>query len=121
MRSIPSALQAKLDSGITTLCLCWRITRRDGVVLGFTDHDEDVPLGALLCRAGTGLAASEITARLGLAVDGAEVSGALASDSLTEADLAAHKLNLQSSDAKTQDAARKAIQRAQAILRLGRR
>jgi uncharacterized phage protein (TIGR02218 family) len=89
MRSIPSALQAKLDSGITTLCLCWRITRRDGVVLGFTDHDEDVPLGALLCRAGTGLAASEITARLGLAVDGAEVSGALASDSLTEADLAA--------------------------------
>jgi uncharacterized phage protein (TIGR02218 family) len=89
MRPIPPALQAKLNSGITTLCRCWRITRRDGVVLGFTDHDEDVPLGALLCRAGTGLAASEITARLGLAVDGAEVSGALASDSLTEADLAA--------------------------------
>ncbi len=89
MRSIPPALQAKLNSGVTTLCRCWRVARRDGVVLGFTDHDEDVPLGALVCRAGTGLAGSEITSKLGLAVDGAEVSGALASDTLTEADLAA--------------------------------
>ncbi len=40
MRTIPSALQAKLDSGVTTLCRCWIVTRRDGVVLGFTDHDE---------------------------------------------------------------------------------
>jgi uncharacterized phage protein (TIGR02218 family) len=82
-------LQAKLDSGVTTLCRCWRIARRDGVVLGFTDHDEDVPLGALVCRAGTGLAGSEATSKLGLAVDGTEVSGALASDTLSEADLAA--------------------------------
>jgi uncharacterized phage protein (TIGR02218 family) len=89
MRPIPSALQAKLDSGVTTLCRCWRVTRRDGVVQGFTDHDEDVPLGALACRAGTGLTGSEATSRLGLTVDGAEISGALASDSLSEADLAA--------------------------------
>jgi uncharacterized phage protein (TIGR02218 family) len=89
MRSIPPALQAKLDSGVTTFCRCWRIARRDGVVLGFTDHDEDVALGALVCRAGTGLAGSEATSKLGLAVDGTEVSGALASDSLSEADLAA--------------------------------
>jgi uncharacterized phage protein (TIGR02218 family) len=89
MRPIPFALQLKLNSGVTTLCRCWRVLRRDGVVLGFTDHDEDVPLGALVCRAGTGLTASEITSRLGLAVDGSEVSGALASDTLTEADLAA--------------------------------
>ena len=89
MRSIPSALQAKLNSGVTTLCRCWRIARRDGVVQGFTDHDEDVALGALICRAGTGLTGSEATSKLGLAVDGSEVSGALASDTLSEADLAA--------------------------------
>jgi len=89
MRAIPPALQAKLDSGVTTLCRCWRIARRDGVVLGFTDHDEDVALGALVCRAGTGLAGAEATSKLGLAVVGSEVSGALASDSLSEADLAA--------------------------------
>jgi uncharacterized phage protein (TIGR02218 family) len=89
MRTIPPGLQAKLDSGVTTLCRCWRIVRRDGVVQGFTDHDEDVLLDGLTCRAGTGLAGSEATARLGLSVGGAEISGALADDTLTEADLAA--------------------------------
>lgn len=89
MRTIPSALQDKLDSGVTTLCNCWKITRRDGVVLGFTDHDEDVVLEGLTCRAGTGLVGSEATARAGLAVGGSEISGALADESLTDADLAA--------------------------------
>jgi uncharacterized phage protein (TIGR02218 family) len=89
MRTIPPALQAKLDAGVTTLCRCWRITRRDAVVQGFTDHDEDVLLDGLVCRAGTGLSGSEATARLGLAVDGSEISGALADDTLSEADLAA--------------------------------
>jgi uncharacterized phage protein (TIGR02218 family) len=89
MRAVPSALQEKLASGVTTLCTCWRITRRDGLVQGFTDHDEDVVLDGLVCRAGSGLAGSEATAQLGLAVGGSEISGALADDSLTEADLAA--------------------------------
>jgi uncharacterized phage protein (TIGR02218 family) len=89
MRAIPSALQAKLDSGVTTLCNCWKITRRDGAVLGFTGHDEDVVLDGLTCRAGTGLIGSEASAQLGFAVGGSEISGALAGESLTEADLAA--------------------------------
>jgi uncharacterized phage protein (TIGR02218 family) len=89
VRTVPPALQEKLASGVTTLCRCWRIARRDGVVLGFTDHDEDVTLDGTLCRAGTGLTGSEVTARLGLSVDGSEISGALNDDSLSEADLAA--------------------------------
>lgn len=93
MRNIPSALQAKLDAGVTTFCRCFTLARRDGVVLGFTDHDEDVSLGGVICRAGTGLAASEISARLGLSVDGADISGALADDSLSEADLAAGRFD----------------------------
>ena len=89
MRSIPSALQAKLDSGVTTLCRCWLITRRDGLVQGFTDHDQDVALNGTTCRAATGLSAAEATAQLGLAVTGSEISGALADETLSEADLAA--------------------------------
>jgi uncharacterized phage protein (TIGR02218 family) len=89
MRAIPEALQDKLDAGVTTLCRCWRITRADGTVQGFTDHDEDVTVEGLTCRAGTGLTGSEATAQLGLAVAGSEISGALADDALTEADLAA--------------------------------
>ena len=94
MRTIPPALQAKLDSGVTTLCRCWIVTRRDGVVQGFTDHDEDVVLHGLVpdpiaCHAGTGLTGSEASEQLGLAVQGMELSGALSDDALTEADLAA--------------------------------
>ena len=89
MRSIPADLQAKLDSGVTTLCRCWILTRADGVVQGFTDHDEDVALDAVICRAGTGLTASEATEKLGLAADASEISGALAADTLNEDDLAA--------------------------------
>ncbi len=89
MRTIPPTLQAKLSSGVTTLCRCWLIARKDGVMQGFTDHDEDLVLGAVTCRAGTGLSGSEATQKLGLAADSSELSGALADDSLNEADLAA--------------------------------
>jgi len=89
MRSIASALQAKLDAGVTTLCRCWVVTRRDGTVQGFTDHDDDLILDGVTCRASTGLTASEATQQLGLAVTATEISGALADDTLTEADLAA--------------------------------
>ena len=89
MRTIPPALQAKLSSGVTTLARCWIITRRDGVTMGFTDHDADLTIAGTLCHADTGLTASEATARLGLQVDGSEIAGALADDSLAESDLAA--------------------------------
>ena len=89
MRNTPPALQDKLDSGVTTLCRCWLITRNDGLTQGFTDHDEDVLLGAVICRAGTGLSGSEAAQTFGLSVDGSELSGALADDTLNEDDLAA--------------------------------
>ena len=89
MRIIPSALQAKLDGGVTTLARCWLIARNDGVTQGFTDHDEDVVVGSVTCRAGSGLTGSEATAKLGMAVDASEMSGALSDDSLNEDDLAA--------------------------------
>jgi uncharacterized phage protein (TIGR02218 family) len=89
MPTIPAALQTKLDLGVTTLARCWIITRDDGVVQGFTEHDEDVVVGGVICLAGSGLAGSEATAKLGLAVDGSEMSGALSDDTLNEDDLAA--------------------------------
>lgn len=89
MRSIPSALQARLDSGATTLARCWIVTRRDGVVTGFTDHDNDLVIGGVTCRAATGFTASEATGQFDLSVDGSEISGAFSDESLTEADLAA--------------------------------
>lgn len=89
MRAIPPALQTKLDSGATTLCRCWILTRRDGAVQGFTDHDRDVALGDVTCRAGAGFTASEATGRFDLSAGAGEIAGALSDDCLAEADLAA--------------------------------
>lgn len=89
MRSIPSGLAEHLAGEATTVCHCWRATRRDGVVLGFTDHDEDVSFDGTLFRAASGLDAAEAQADLGFATGGGEVAGALGDDSLSETDLAA--------------------------------
>lgn len=89
MKTLPSGLQDHLDSGATTLCWCWRIARRDGVVQGFTDHDEGVSFGGVLYEAATGFTASEVQSSLGLAVDNLSVLGALSSDAIAEAALAA--------------------------------
>jgi uncharacterized phage protein (TIGR02218 family) len=89
MRSIPTALQAKLDTGVTTLAQAWKLTRRDGVIAGFTDHDRDLVIDGVTYRAGTGLAASEATSRFDLSVDGGEIAGALDDVTLTDSDLAA--------------------------------
>jgi uncharacterized phage protein (TIGR02218 family) len=91
MRAIPAALQEKLDSGVTTLAHCWKLTRNDGVMQGFTDHDVDIAFDGVTFLAGTGFTASEATSRFDLAVDGSEISGALADQSLTEHDLAGGK------------------------------
>jgi hypothetical protein len=38
VETISSALAEYLAGEVTTLATCWKITRRDGVVLGFTDQ-----------------------------------------------------------------------------------
>lgn len=45
MKTIPTALQAHYASGGTTLATLWKITRADGIVFGFTDHDAPIPFG----------------------------------------------------------------------------
>ena len=89
MKILPAPLQAHLDTGTTTLAWCWRVTRRDGVVLGFTDHDRDLAFDSTTFAAATGFTASEIKDAVGLSVDNLEVESALSDDSLNEHDLAA--------------------------------
>ena len=89
MRSLSPALSEHLASGATTLCWCWRLTRRDGVRLGFTDHDRDIVFDGTTFEAAAGFTASEMREAVGLGVDNMEVESALTSDGLSEDDLAA--------------------------------
>ncbi|WP_050528383.1 DUF2163 domain-containing protein [Pseudorhodobacter aquimaris] len=87
MKSLSPALQAHLDDGTTTLSWCWRISRSDGVALGFTDHDRTLSFDGTAFEPESGFAASEIRAGSDLAVDAQDASGVLTSDRITETDI----------------------------------
>ncbi len=89
MRRIDPELQARLDGGATRLCRCWLVRRRDGVELGFTDHDRDVSFDAVVFRASSGMDASALVSATGLSVDNAQAAGALSSASVSEDDIRA--------------------------------
>ncbi len=89
MRQINPGLALHLSSGATSLCHCWKLTRQDGQVLGFTDHDRPIKFGGVDYEAATGLQASEILTRTGFSVGGMEVAGGLISELVTDEDLQA--------------------------------
>lgn len=89
MRAVPEELRARLATGVTTLCRCWLVERRDGRRMGFTDHDEDVAFGGDVYAASTGMTAAALQLSTGLDVDNSQVAGALSAAGLTEADIAA--------------------------------
>jgi len=88
MRDIPAGLAAHIESVATTLCRCWSLTRRDGLNLGFTDHDRPLTFDGVTYQATAGLEAAETTAELGFAIGGGDVGGAFTASGLNEADLA---------------------------------
>ncbi len=87
--SFPAALRAHLETGATTVARCFEVTRTDGMVLGFTDHDRDLMFGGVAFRAESGLTAKALSQGTGLAVDNTEAYGALSSEAITEGDIAA--------------------------------
>lgn len=89
MRQIPEELVASIESGAATLCHAWVLTRADGAVMGFTDHDRDLEVGGVLCRASSGWSAGAVESSVGLTPGAAVVAGALDDERITEGDLRA--------------------------------
>jgi uncharacterized phage protein (TIGR02218 family) len=90
---IGAALQAHLATGATTLCRAWIVTRKDGLVMGFTDHDQDLAIDGVTCRADAGLSARALQQTTGLSVDNSEAVGALSDGSITETDIQAGRFD----------------------------
>ena len=83
------SLISHLSNGATTVCRAWTLRRRDGLVLGFTDHDKDLIVDGVACRANSGMTARALQQTTGLSVDNTEAFGALSAAAITEDDLAA--------------------------------
>ena len=82
-------LYTHLGSGVGTVCRTWAVTRRDGSVLGFTDHDLDLSFDGMTFKAQTGLTARALSQATGLSVDNSEAMGGLSSTAIREEDIAA--------------------------------
>ncbi len=84
-----AALQAALEAGVTTIARAWSVARRDGVVLGFTDHDAALSFAGVRFAADGGMTAQALQAGNGLAVDNSEALGVLSHDAIRAEDLRA--------------------------------
>lgn len=84
MATIDANLKSHVQGGLTTLAHAWSISRADGVVLGFTDHDRDLSFAGIHFRADTGLSALALAQSTGLSVDNTEAIGALTDLSIRE-------------------------------------
>lgn len=82
-------MPAFLERELATIAFCWRLERRDGIALGFTTHDRDLARDGLIYRAAPGMLPSAISVSDGFRADALEISGALTSDAISAADLAA--------------------------------
>ena len=68
MKTLPPALATHVAGGLTTLCRCWRVDRRDGVVMGFTDFDRDLVFDAVTYKAASGFTATIVLTIFGITV-----------------------------------------------------
>jgi uncharacterized phage protein (TIGR02218 family) len=88
-KTISAALAQHLAGEVTTFATCWKITRRDGLVQGFTDHVRDLEVDGVTYRAASGYTRTAIRSTADLAVDNLDVESVFADDGITEADLRA--------------------------------
>ena len=83
MRVLPEGLDE------ARLCRAWIVIRRDGVRLGFTDHDRDLVVDGVACRASGGWSPGARDSAAGYAPGQGAALGVLDDAGITEADLAA--------------------------------
>lgn len=88
MRNLHEDLEQHLARDATTLCNAWRVTRKDGVIFGFTDHDRVLTFDGTEFSPESGFLPSAVSSELGLNVDNSQVAGAFSADKITRKDLA---------------------------------
>ncbi len=89
MREIPEELVARIESGAARLCHVWVLRRSDGAELGFTDHDRDLTVEGVVCRAASGWTAGAADSAVGFSAGSATVAGGLDDAAVTDADMEA--------------------------------
>ena len=86
-RNISAAFNTHLQGETTTLCSCWKITRKDNVVQGFTSFNKDLLFESVTYKASSGVIPTDVRMATGTNVDNLAVMGVLDSVQIKELDL----------------------------------
>ena len=89
MITVTPQLKAHFGGNYLTLATLWRVTRTDGTLFYFTDHDQDIVYQGATYLAATGYVPSAVQTSAGLQVDNLEVTSVLDSAFITDAELVA--------------------------------
>ncbi len=87
MRALDTGFAEHIAGCATTLCTCWRLTRTDGTVLGFTDHDAVLSFDGTSFEPASGGDSSDGTVKLGGATDTTDLVAVLTSEAISENDI----------------------------------
>lgn len=93
MRKLEGALAARVEEGAARLCHVWLLEPKDGARMGFTDHDRDLEMDGVVCRAGSGWSAGTGDLATGLEAGGFSASGGLDDAALSEEDIKAGRFD----------------------------
>lgn len=105
MKIISTALANHLTLACTTLAILWKVKRTDGVVMGFTNHDQDIIFdidagtspytgdGLTTFAASTGMASSATETGSDLSTDNLQIDAFLESYAITDVDIRAGRYN----------------------------
>lgn len=101
MKSITTALATHLTLPCTTLATLWKVKRKDGTILGFTNHDQDIKFdidaatspytgdGITTYHASTGMDASATETGSELSTDNMQITAFIDSSAITDTDIRA--------------------------------
>jgi uncharacterized phage protein (TIGR02218 family) len=89
MKTISAELQAHLESDDLSIATCWKLTRTDNTIMGFTDHDKDHVISSVTYEASTGFTPTAVKGNSSMSSDNLDVNGMLDSASISEDDIMA--------------------------------
>ena len=87
MKTINEGLAAAFAAETVKSCLCWRLTRPDGFVLGATDHDRALLVDGVSYEPSEALSEASFSQTADLRPGRGATAGVLSSDAISEDDL----------------------------------
>ncbi len=95
MKVISQTLRQHINSPVTTLATLWKVKRQDGIIIGFTDHDQDIIYnandgdGIIPYAAAVGFTPSATETGSEMGVDNLEVTAFMEVQAISDTDLRA--------------------------------